>query len=428
VLIDEFNLADCGVLIVDQASGQLRRLARRGSYTVRATAPLLLDGAGLTVEAVRTGTAVYSPDVTADPRYVPNEPRTRSELAVPLRSGGQVIGVLDLQSDRLDGFDARARRLIDAFADQVALAVANVLLLERLDEARQAAEESNQIKSEFLANTSHELRTPLTAILGSLNLLLNDEVDDAEQGKHFAQIAHDAATNLLRIVNDLLDIARIEAGRIELSLKPVDVAGALAEAYMLMWVQADAKRLSLDMQIPAEPIAVRADAARLGQILINLIGNAIKFTAEGKVSVTVEADRTSGLARIQVLDTGIGVAPDKQPRLFEPFVAAIRALRPGRRHKPAQVRRHGPGAFDLASPGRDDGRHPRVDIARPRPRHGGDVDAGAGVRNRRDDPLLFGSSTADQRSVSIMGAGHGPTQVVRPFSANQPVCRLHGFV
>ncbi|HRF48608.1 MAG TPA: GAF domain-containing protein [Anaerolineales bacterium] len=322
VLIDEFNLADCGVLIVDQASGQLRRLARRGSYTVRATAPLLLDGAGLTVEAVRTGTAVYSPDVTADPRYVPNEPRTRSELAVPLRSGGQVIGVLDLQSDRLDGFDARARRLIDAFADQVALAVANVLLLERLDEARQAAEESNQIKSEFLANTSHELRTPLTAILGSLNLLLNDEVDDAEQGKHFAQIAHDAATNLLRIVNDLLDIARIEAGRIELSLKPVDVAGALAEAYMLMWVQADAKRLSLDMQIPAEPIAVRADAARLGQILINLIGNAIKFTAEGKVSVTVEADRTSGLARIQVLDTGIGVAPDKQPRLFEPFVQA----------------------------------------------------------------------------------------------------------
>ncbi len=322
VLTDELKLADCGVLIVDSKSGQLQRLARRGPFSVRATAPLPLDGPGLTVEAVRTGSAVYAPDVTQDPRYVANEPRTRAELAVPLLSSGVVIGVLDLQSDVVDGFDARARRLIAAFADQAALAVANALLLDRLDEARQAAEEANQIKSEFLANTSHELRTPLTAILGSLNLLLNDEVDTADQGKHFAQIAHDAATNLLHIVNDLLDIARIEAGRIELSFKPVDVAGALAETYMLLWVQADAKRLTLDMQIPAEPIAVHADATRLGQILINLVGNAVKFTHEGTVAVRAEADRDTGMARITVQDTGIGVAADKQAKLFEPFVQA----------------------------------------------------------------------------------------------------------
>ncbi len=322
VLTDEFKLADCGVLIVDSRSGELRRLARRGPFTVRATAPLRLDGPGLTIEAVRTGAPVYAPNVAADPRYVANEPRTRAELAVPLLSGETVIGVLDLQSDIVDGFDARAQRLIAAFADQAALAVANALLLERLDEARQAAEEANQIKSEFLANTSHELRTPLTAILGSLNLLLNDEVDTADQGKHFAQIAHDAATNLLHIVNDLLDIARIEAGRIDLALQPVDVAGVLAETYMLMWVQADAKRLTLDMQIPSTPLAVLADATRLGQILINLVGNAVKFTHEGSVSVRVEPDTAAGVARLIVHDTGIGVAPDKQARLFEPFVQA----------------------------------------------------------------------------------------------------------
>ncbi len=322
VLTHELHLADCGVLIVDQGSKQLRRLARRGTFSVRATAPLKLDGSGLTVEAVRTGQTVYAADVTLDPRYVPNEPRTRAELAVPLLSGGRVIAVLDLQSDVVDGFDERSRRLIGAFADQAAMAVANALLLDRLDEARQTAEEANELKSAFLANTSHELRTPLTAILGSLNLLLNDEVDSADQGKHFAQIAHDAATNLLHIVNDLLDLSRIEAGRVELSLKPVDVAGALADAYMLMWVQSDAKHLTLDVEMPAEPIAVVADATRLGQILINLVGNAVKFTHEGKVMVRAAADRTAGLARIVVSDTGIGVAPDKLARLFEPFVQA----------------------------------------------------------------------------------------------------------
>ncbi len=322
VLTDEFKLADCGVLIVDSKSGELRRLARRGPFSVRATAPLRLDGPGLTVEAVRTGAPVYAPNVATDMRYVANEPRTRAELAVPLLSGETVIGVLDLQSDVIDGFDARAQRLIAAFADQAALAVANALLLERLDEARQAAEEANQIKSEFLANTSHELRTPLTAILGSLNLLLNDEVDTADQGKHFAQIAHDAATNLLHIVNDLLDISRIEAGRLDLTLQPVDVAGVLAETYMLMWVQADAKRLTLDMQIPSTPLTVLADATRLGQILINLVGNAVKFTHEGAVSVRVAPDPDACVAQIIVSDTGIGVAPDKQARLFEPFVQA----------------------------------------------------------------------------------------------------------
>ena len=322
VLTHELHLADCGVLIVDEGSRQLRRLARRGTFSVRATAPLKLDGSGLTVEAVRTASTVYAADVTLDPRYVPNEPRTRAELAVPLLSGGRVIAVLDLQSDVVDGFDERARRLIGAFADQAAMAVANALLLDRLEEARQTAEEANDLKSTFLANTSHELRTPLTAILGSLNLLLNDEVDSADQGKHFAQIAHDAATNLLHIVNDLLDLSRIEAGRVELSLKPVDVAGALADAYMLMWVQADAKHLTLDVAMPAEPIAVLADSTRLGQILINLVGNAVKFTPEGIVTVRAAADLSTGRARITVSDTGIGVAPDKQARLFEPFVQA----------------------------------------------------------------------------------------------------------
>jgi signal transduction histidine kinase len=321
VLTQEFRLADCGVLIVDPDQGSLRRVARKGRFQVRATGSLTLDGPGLTVAAARSGTLVYAPDVHSDPRYAANEPRTRSELAIPLLYGAKTIAVLDLQSDQPDAFDERAQRLILAFADQAALALASAMLLERLTEARQTAEEANALKSEFLANTSHELRTPLTAILGSLRLVLNDEVEDGA-ARNFVQIAHDAALNLLAIVNDLLDIAKIEAGKMTLEIRNVEIAGAIAEAYMLLWVQADAKGLTLDVHLPEQPVVARADSEKLGQILVNLIGNAVKFTEQGTVTITAEADPHEHVAVIHVHDTGIGVPAEKQDRLFEPFVQA----------------------------------------------------------------------------------------------------------
>jgi PAS domain S-box-containing protein len=322
VLTQEFRLADCGVMIVAPDHGSLRRAARAGRFQVRATAPLNLDGPGLTVAAARTGTLVYAPDVRSDPRYAANEPRTRSELAVPLLYGGKTIAVLDLQSDQPDAFDERAQRLILAFADQAALALASATLLERLTEARQAAEEANALKSEFLANTSHELRTPLTAILGSLRLVLNDDVEDAAAARNFIQIAHDAALNLLTIVNDLLDIAKIESGKMTLDIRNVDVAGAIAEAYMLLWVQADAKGLALDVRMPEHTLLARADSEKLGQILVNLIGNAVKFTTTGSVTISAESDPHEHTVILRVQDTGIGVSADKIQKLFEPFVQA----------------------------------------------------------------------------------------------------------
>lgn len=317
-LTQEFEFADCGLLLVDEAAGELKRLARAGPYEVRTSAPLYLTGKGLTISAVQTNQLVYAPDVTQDPRYIPNESRTRSELAVPLRSSGKVIGVLDLQSIEPNAFDERALRIITAFAERAELALANALLVERLSHSRRLAEDASRLKSEFLANTSHELRTPLTGILGSLSLILNDECETTEEAKQFAQIAYDSARNLLSIVNDLLDVAKIEAGKMNVQLQLIEVSSLLAEVYMLMWTTANRKQLEFRIPALSEPVYVWADNEKLKQILINLIGNAIKFTEHGYVSVNVSTEEP--LVKISVRDTGIGVPPEKQALLFRPFV------------------------------------------------------------------------------------------------------------
>jgi signal transduction histidine kinase len=263
---------------------------------------------------------VYAPDVAADGRYLANVAWTRSELAVPLRHGGKVIGVLDLQSDEPDAFDERARRIIAAFAERAEMALANARLVARLEQARQLAEDSSRLKSEFLANTSHELRTPLTAILGALNLVVNDECDTPEEKARFTRIAYDSARNLLSIVNDLLDIARIEAGKMVVRPEAVSLAALLGDVYLLMWATAEAKGLALEMDLPGPEVQVWADPEKLKQILINLVGNALKFTERGRVRVQGRA--LERRAEIAVSDTGIGIPLEKQAHLFEPFVQA----------------------------------------------------------------------------------------------------------
>jgi len=317
-LTQEFEFADCGLLLVDEAAGMLKRLARAGPYEVRTSAPLYLNGKGLTISAVHSNQLVYAPDVTQDPRYIPNESRTRSELVVPLRYSGKVIGVLDLQSEEPNAFDERALRIITAFAERAELALANALLVERLNHSRRLAEDASRLKSEFLANTSHELRTPLTGILGSLSLILNDECETTDEAKQFAQIAYDSARNLLSIVNDLLDVAKIEAGKMNVQLQVVEISSTLAEVYMLMWTTASQKLLEFRIPTFTEPVYVWADNEKLKQILINLIGNAIKFTEQGYVSVEVTVEKP--FVKISVQDTGIGIPSEKQALLFRPFV------------------------------------------------------------------------------------------------------------
>ncbi|MGQ0602597.1 MAG: ATP-binding protein [Anaerolineales bacterium] len=316
----EFDVADCGVMIVDDAQIELQRFARAGTFPVIvANAPLPLVGRGLSVSAFKRGEVVYAPDVAADPRYLANNSATRSELVIPLKAGDSLIGVLDLQSPVYDAFNERTRRILITFAERAALALENARLLENLTRARRLAEEANQLKSEFLANTSHELRTPLAGILGSLSLVLDGMCETPVEEREFVATAHNSARTLLHVVNDILDIAKLEAGRMEFMVQPVHINLALAEVQSLTRSQAEAKGLALDFILSVDDPIALADHDRLRQILLNLLGNAVKFTERG--SVTVRAVTThENQIQISVQDTGIGIAAEKQTKLFQPFV------------------------------------------------------------------------------------------------------------
>ena len=185
----------------------------------------------------------------------------------------------------------------------------------RLDDARKAAEEANRLKSEFLANMSHELRTPLNGILGFAELLEMDLQDPVQ--REYAQTIRTSGEHLLTLVTDVLDLAKIEAGRMDFKLTEVDLPSLLAEVVALEAGHAQTKQLSLSLEHEDVPARVFADRVRLRQILLNLTSNAIKFTEQG--SVTVRAVALEQRVRIEVQDTGIGIKPEDQQLIFEKF-------------------------------------------------------------------------------------------------------------
>ncbi len=211
----------------------------------------------------------------------------------------------------------------------------DVTLRERasaeLAKAKDAAEAANRAKSEFLANMSHEIRTPMTAIMGFTDLLMSYEMPRCERREHL-QTIHRNAENLLTIINDILDLSKIEADKIELEHTDCTLREIVDEVLSLMKVRANEKNLSLDAQyVDPLPKTIRTDAIRLRQILVNLVGNAVKFTespaaedaVRGRVRITVRcrtADRSRPQIVFEVMDTGIGMKPEDLDLLFRPFV------------------------------------------------------------------------------------------------------------
>ena len=196
--------------------------------------------------------------------------------------------------------------------------LALVHLNRNLELANLELARANRLKDEFLANTSHELRTPLNSILGFLRIVLDKLCDNPAEEQEFIQNAYDSAKNLLILINELLDTARIEAGKFELSLVEVDIAQAFEDVKKLSQVQAAQKRLRLTFRAPKA--TVRADPGKLQQILLNLVANAIKFTHEGEIQVKARVFRAKGHVRFEVRDTGIGIPQEIQHDLFQKFV------------------------------------------------------------------------------------------------------------
>jgi PAS domain S-box-containing protein len=225
-------------------------------------------------------------------------------------ASSRMLGSVAMINDRRHSED-----LVRHFQQQE---LALVHLNRSLELANLELARANRLKDEFLANTSHELRTPLNSILGFLRLVLDKLCDNPAEEHEFIQNAYDSAKNLLVLINEILDTARIDAGKVELDLVAVDISQAFEDVKKLSRVQAAQKRLSLTFHAPK--VMVRADPGKLQQILLNLVANAIKFTHEGEILVTARILRAKGHVRFEVRDTGIGIPQKIQPDLFQKFV------------------------------------------------------------------------------------------------------------
>jgi len=277
-------------------------------------------------KAFVTGEPCAVADITRDPlcttwKHISLADGVRSLICMPLFLHGEAAGTLNQYLAEPHRFSKREVRLLAVVAQQVSLAVERARLYERLKQQHESALTASERKSRFLAAMSHELRSPMTAIVGYADLL-KQEVTGPLNGAQMHQIGmiSAAAQHIMAVVSDAQDVARIEAGKLECLIEPVEARQVICEATDMMAPLARAKHLGLEIHDPAEPLMLRCDRQRSKQILVNLLSNAIKFTSRGHIEVSGFRDSaTPHRARIAVTDTGIGLQPDQIPLLFQEF-------------------------------------------------------------------------------------------------------------
>ena len=246
----------------------------------------------------------------------------RASLAIPLLREDRIIGALVVRRKSTGEFRPEVVELLKTFATQSALAIQNARLFREIEDKGRQIEAANRHKSEFLANMSHELRTPLNAIIGFSEVLLDPSLKVTEEERsQFLMDVLSSGKHLLGLINEILDLAKIEAGKMELQLEPALLSDVLESVQNTMRPLAVKKDINLHVESSVLPEPFSMDGARVKQVLLNLLGNAVKFTPEGG-RVWVRADSEDGAVRVEVRDTGLGIAPEDHERIFLEFQQA----------------------------------------------------------------------------------------------------------
>jgi signal transduction histidine kinase len=279
--------------------------------------------------ALVEGRAVHIADVTTDSEYTLDEAQRlgdyRTILCVPMLREGVPIGVLSLTRSEVQPFTDKQIELVTTFADQAAIAIENVRLFDEIQDKSRQLEEASQHKSQFLANMSHELRTPLNAILGYTELMADGAYGEpSEKMLGILKRLEANGRHLLGLINDVLDLSKIEAGQLVLELSDYSVQDIAQTVRSTLEPLAADKKLAFKLEVAPKLPSGRGDGRRLTQVLINLVGNAIKFTDAGEVAIKAEAN--NGSFYVSVRDTGPGISAADQAKLFQEFQQADNAI------------------------------------------------------------------------------------------------------
>ncbi len=288
-------------------------------------APIRL-GEGATGKAAGSRAPVQVADILNEPEYASTRFQPilarlgyRSLLVVPLLFEQRIMGTLGVLRQETGTFAPEVVNLLQTFATQSVLAIQNARLFREIADKSQQLEAASQHKSEFLANMSHELRTPLNAIIGFSEVLLErmfGEVNDKQT--EYLQDILSSGQHLLSLINDILDLSKVEAGRMELALAPFHLPLALENAVTLVKERAGRHGIALKLDVDARLGELVGDERKIKQVLLNLLSNAVKFTPEGG-RISLRAALADGSVEVSVSDTGIGIAPEDQDAIFEEF-------------------------------------------------------------------------------------------------------------
>jgi GAF domain-containing protein len=320
--------AGCAIYEYDEAAEQFELRATHNfapGFVEALRAAPLRKGEGLMGRAAEMREPIQIPDITQPGAYQSGVRDTlirfgyRALLSVPLLREEQIIGSLSLTRKAPGEYSPEVIEVLKTFATQSALAIQNARLFREIADKSRQLEVASRHKSEFLANMSHELRTPLNAIIGFsevLNERMFGELNPKQE--EYLKDIHASGQHLLSLINDILDLSKIEAGRMELELTDFDLPAAMDNAVTLIRERAGRRGITLQTAVGDRVGVIRGDERKIRQVLLNLLSNAIKFTPEGG-RIEVGAALADGAVEVSVSDTGVGIAPEDQEAVFEEF-------------------------------------------------------------------------------------------------------------
>jgi signal transduction histidine kinase len=292
------------------------------------TIPMVPERGTIMGRALLEGRIVHVPDVTADPEYTWAEAQKLggfcTALGVPMLRDGVAIGVLALARSEVRPFTDKQIELVTTFADQAAIAIENVRLFDEIQEKNRQLQQASENKSQFVSSMSHELRTPLNAIIGLTEMMVKNAARfGTEKAQEPLQRVNAAGTHLLGLINQVLDLSKIEAGKLELNPESVNLAPLIGEVIGTAGQLAEHNKNHLVVEAAKNLGAVTVDPMRLRQILLNLLSNACKFTKQGEVKLKARRVANGGdCIELAVCDTGVGMTPEQQAKLFAEFTQA----------------------------------------------------------------------------------------------------------